>query len=92
MTTPNPRPWPQDHYITSPVQAPILPAWVEYLPNKFMRTEEALPIARGVLMAAFVALKEQIPSGKRTIYNLERACYHLKRVKIAPEENLNSPG
>lgn len=88
----DPRPRPQDHYITSPVQAPVLPTWIEYLPNKFMRTREALPIARGVLMAAFVALKEQIPSGKRTIYNLERACYHLQRVKIAPEENLNSPG
>ena len=77
-----PRDHPQDHYRTSPIQAPELPETVTYKPGHTMPTREALPIARAVLMAAFVALKQQIPSGKRTIYNLERACYHLRRVTI----------
>lgn len=79
-----PRTGPQDSYITSPPQAPRLPAWIEVTPGKWMRTTQALPIARAVLMAGFVALKEQIPSAHRTIYNLERSCFHLKRVRVAP--------
>ena len=71
------------HYITSPVILPVLPATVTTSRGQTIDTREALPIARAVLLEAVKALK-QIPGGAtRTAYSLERACYHLQRVKVA---------
>jgi len=75
-----------DHYITDPVVLPEFPRKVEIRPGEFMPTNKALPIARAVLLLGVTVLKEQIPSSKRTIYNLERSCFHLRRVRIAPKE------
>ncbi|MBA7656721.1 hypothetical protein ES703_64648 [subsurface metagenome] len=69
-------------YITSPPIIPVLPFDLG-LPNGLrIPTRKALPIARAVLLAAVEALK-QIPGGAdRTVYSMERACFHLKRVKV----------
>lgn len=72
------------HYITSPKIQPVLPAKLVTEWEKEMPMYKALKIARGVLLEAIDALKA-IPGGaKRTQYSLERACYHLQRVKIQP--------
>jgi len=72
------------NYITAPPIVPELPATVTTSTGQVIDTRKALPIARAVLMAGFLALKE-IPGGaKRTQYVLERACFHLKRVKVKP--------
>ena len=74
------------NYITSPPIIPTLPATVTTSTGRTYDTREALPIARAVLMASFKELKK-IPGGaQRTQYVLERACFHLKRVQVAPRE------
>jgi len=71
-----------DHYITDPVVLPEFPATIEYKKGNRVSTGFALQVTRAVLLVGIDVLKEQIPSAKRTIYNLERSCFHLKRVKI----------
>lgn len=72
-------------YITSPPLAPVLPYIIKPATGRALLTRDALPIARAVLLAEIIALKD-IPGGaKKTAYMLERACYHLTRVRIAQE-------
>ena len=69
-------------YITSPPLAPVLPPTVTTSTGISLPTRDALPIARAVLLAGAKVVK-QIPGGaKATEYMLERACYHLTRVRI----------
>ncbi len=71
-------------YITSPPIHPVLPSNVRLPDGSCFDTRSSLPIARAVLLAGVEALK-QIPGGaKRTQYALERAAFHLQRVKIEP--------
>lgn len=72
----------KDHFTTRPPIVPELPPTVMDSEGEVWSTRMALPITRAVLMAAIEALK-QVPGGaKRTQYSLERACFHLKRVKV----------
>lgn len=72
----------KNHYTTSPPIIPELPAKIDVGEIRDFPMYRALPITRAVLLAAVEALK-QVPGGaKRTQYSLERACFHLKRVKI----------
>lgn len=72
-------------YITSPPLAPVLPYIIKPATGRTLLTRDALPIARAVLLAEIIALKD-IPGGaKKTAYMLERACFHLTRVRIAQE-------
>ncbi len=69
-------------YITSPPLAPVLPPIVTTMHGVSIPTRDALPIARAVLLAGAKVVK-QIPGGaKATEYMLERACFHLTRVRI----------
>ncbi len=69
-------------YITSPPLAPVLPPTITTAQGKSYATRDAIPIARAVLLAGAKVLK-QIPGGaKATEYMLERACFHLTRVRI----------
>lgn len=71
------------NYITKPPILPVLPATLNLPDGSTFDTKIALPIARAVLLAGVQALK-QVPGGaKRTLYSLERACFHLKRVVVA---------
>jgi len=72
----------KDHYITSPPIIPELPAEVDVGGLRGFPMYRALPITRAVLLVAIEALKQVPGGGKRTVYSLERACFHLKRVKI----------
>lgn len=73
----------KNHYITSPPIIPELPAEIDVGGLRGFPMHRALPITRAVLLEAVKALK-QVPGGaKRTVYSLERAAFHLKRVKIA---------
>lgn len=70
------------NFITSPPIIPVLPAELTVKEGLTIDTRMALPVARAVLLAGIEALK-QIPGGaNRTVYSLERACFHLKRVKV----------
>ena len=74
-------------YITSPPLAPILPHTITTSKGLTLKTRDALQIARAVLLADIQVLKK-IPGGaKRTAYMLERACFHLTRVRIDREPN-----
>lgn len=74
-------------YITSPPLAPVLPHIITTSTGHKLLTRDALPIARAVLLAEIKALKD-IPGGaKKTAYMLERACFHLTRVRIEQEPN-----
>ncbi len=76
----------KNHYITSPPIIPELPATVTTSGGMTIDTCVALPITRAVLLEAIKALKK-VPGGAiRTQYSLERACFHLKRVKFKPME------
>lgn len=76
----------KNHYITSPPIIPELPSSIDVGELRAFPMYRALPITRAVLLAAIQALK-QVPGGaKRTQYALERACFHLKRVKIRKRE------
>lgn len=77
----------KNHYITSPPIIPELPAEVDIGGVRPYPMYKALPIARAVLLCAIEALKQVPGGGKRTQYSLERACFHLKRVKIKKEES-----
>lgn len=69
-------------YITSPPLAPVLPPTITTASGLTLSTRDALPVARAVLLAGAKVLK-QIPGGaKKTEYMLERACFHLTRVRI----------
>lgn len=75
----------KNHYTTSPPIIPELPWSVDVGDLREMPMYKALPVTRAVLLAAIKALK-QVPGGaKRTQYSLERACFHLQRVKIKPK-------
>lgn len=70
------------NFITSPPIIPVLPFELHLPDGLRIDTRVALPIARAVLLAGVEALKV-IPGGaKRTVYSLERATFHLKRVKV----------
>lgn len=72
----------KDHYVTSPPIIPELPQVVVDVNGDTWWMNAALPITRAVLLEAIKALK-QVPGGaKRTQYSLERALFHLQRVKI----------
>jgi hypothetical protein len=72
----------KEHFITKPQIVPVLPREVRTTKGKVYPMWQALPITRAVLMEAVEALK-QIPGGaKRTSYSLERALFHLQRVRI----------
>lgn len=74
------------NFITSPPILPVLPATITLPDGSTFDTRAALPIARAVLLEGVQAL-QQIPGGaKRTLYSLERACFHLKRVKVQPRK------
>lgn len=71
-----------DQYTTSPPLAPVLPPTITTAKGEVYATRDALPIARAVLLAGAKVIK-QIPGGaKATEYMLERACFHLTRVRI----------
>ncbi len=72
------------NYITSPPIIPELPPYVTTSTGVTWDTRLALPAARAILMAAFLELKKILGGAKRTQYVLERACFHLKRVKVKP--------
>ncbi len=69
-------------YTTSPPLAPVIPPMITTAQGLTLYTRDAIPVARAVLLAGAKVLK-QIPGGaKATEYMLERACYHLTRVRI----------
>jgi len=79
----------RNKYITSPPIHPVFPATITLSNGSTLDTRQALQIARAVLLVGVEALK-QIPGGaKRTVYALERATFHLQRVKIATKTDAN---
>lgn len=77
----------KNHYITKPPIIPELPYEVNVGGIRPVPMYKALPIARAVLLCAIKALK-QVPGGaQRTQYSLERACYHLQRVRIQSQDD-----
>jgi len=72
----------KNHYTTSPIIIPELPNSIDIGELRNFPMYRALPITRAVLLAAIEALKKVPGGAKRTAYSLERACFHLKRVKI----------
>lgn len=78
------KPTGRDNYTTTPIIFPEFPEFVELNDGSLFDTRKALPITRAILMAGILALKK-IPGGaSRTAYSLERACFHLRRVKVKP--------
>lgn len=76
----------KNHFITSPPIIPELPSVVVTSKGDQVQTKQALPITRAVLLEAVKALKKVPGGAKRTEYALERACFHLQRVKIRRDE------
>jgi hypothetical protein len=78
------------NYITTPIILPEFPPTLTLWDGSTIDTRKALPIARAVLLEGVKALKK-IPGGAtRTVYSLERATFHLKRVKVLPRKRTTS--
>jgi hypothetical protein len=72
------------NYTTTPIILPEFPEKITLPGGATFDTRKALPIARAILLEGIRALKI-IPGGAtRTVYSLERACFHLQRVTVAP--------